>query len=394
MHFLRYDNVFWRLKHKKVHKNAVIQEKSSNFEPMFAFNNIKPLTMNILVIRFRQMGDAILSTALLNTLRHNFPDAQIHFVLNERIAPLFKGHPSVDRFITFTDDERHHSLTYIRKVWRIVHETHYDIIIDMRSTVNTMLFSLFSPTSKYRIGMDKGYTKMVFNHTIAPCANQYSMVEYDTRYTLPLQSLRPIEPIYAFTLHITDEERQSFGAYLTSQGIDLSRPVMLANVTAKLASKVWMEDRMVWVLSRFVEQYPDYQIIFNYAPGQEEENARRMYAQMGKPQQVFIDVQAHSSRELVAMSSFMTLFFGNEGGARHIAQAAGCPSLAICAPENSKKVWIPQTQVLAEGISPVDTLAAHQLTEQAYQQLSREEKYGLLTQEYVWGRLQSFMQKL
>lgn len=370
------------------------KKKAVILNPCFAFNSFKPLSMNILVIRFRQMGDAILSTALLNTLRHNFPDAQIHFVLNERIAPLFKGHPSVDRFITFTDDERHHALTYIRKVWHIVHETHYDIIIDMRSTANTMLFSLFSPSSKFRIGMDKGYTKLVFNHTIAPCANQYSMVEYDTRYTLPLQSFGPIEPVYAFNLHITDEERQSFGAYLTSQGIDLSRPVMLANVTAKLASKVWMEDRMVWVLSRFVEQYPDYQIIFNYAPGQEEENARRMYAQMGKPQQVFIDVQAHSSRELVAMSSYMTLFFGNEGGARHIAQAAGCPSLAICAPENSKKVWIPQTQVLAVGISPVDTLAAHQLTEQAYQQLSREEKYSLLTQEYVWSRLQSFMQKL
>ena len=370
------------------------KKKAVILNPCFAFNSFKPLSMNILVIRFRQMGDAILSTALLNTLRHNFPDAQIHFVLNERIAPLFKGHPSVDRFITFTDDERHHALTYIRKVWHIVHETHYDIIIDMRSTANTMLFSLFSPSSKFRIGMDKGYTKLVFNHTIAPCANQYSMVEYDTRYTLPLQSFGPIEPVYAFNLHITDEERQSFGAYLTSQGIDLSRPVMLANVTAKLASKVWMEDRMVWVLSRFVEQYPDYQIIFNYAPGQEEENARRLYAQMGKPQQVFIDVQAHSSRELVAMSSYMTLFFGNEGGARHIAQAAGCPSLAICAPENSKKVWIPQTQVLAEGISPVDTLAAHQLTEQAYQQLSREEKYSLLTQEYVWSRLQSFMQKL
>ena len=340
------------------------------------------------------MGDAILATALLNTLRHNFPDAQIHFVLNERIAPLFKGHPSIDRFITFTDDERHHALTYIRKVWKIVHETHYDIIIDMRSTVNTMLFALFSPSSTYRIGVDKGYTKIAFNHTIDTCGDKYSMVEYDTRYALPLQSLRPIEPVYAFTLHITDEERQAFGTYLTSQGIDLNRPVMLANVTAKLASKVWMEDRMVWVLHHFLEQYPDYQLIFNYAPGQEEENARRIYTQLGKPQQVFIDVQAHSARELVAMSNYMTLFFGNEGGARHIAQAAGCPSLAICAPENSKKVWIPQTQVLADGISPVDTLEEHQLTEQAYQQLSREEKYGLLTQEYVWSRLQSFMQKL
>lgn len=340
------------------------------------------------------MGDAILATSLLNTLRHNFPDAQIHFVLNERIAPLFKGHPSIDRCITFTDDERHHSLTYIRKVWNIVHETHYDIIIDMRSTMNTMLFAILSPSSAYRIGVDKGYTKIAFNHTIGPCGDKYSMVEYDTRYALPLQTLRSIEPVYAFTLQITAEEKQAFGTYLTTQGINLSRPVMLANVTAKLASKVWMEDRMVWVLNRFLDQHPDYQLIFNYAPGQEEENARRIYAQMGKPHQVFIDIQAHSSRELVAMAGYMTLFFGNEGGARHIAQAAGCPSLAICAPENSKRVWIPQTQILAEGISPIDTLLDNHLSEETYCKMSREEKYGLLTQEFVWNRLQSFMTKL
>lgn len=370
------------------------KKKAVILNPCFAFNSFKALTMNILVIRFRQMGDAILATALLNTLRHNFPEAQIHFVLNERIAPLFNGHPSIDRLITFTDDERHHALSYVRKIWRIVHETHYDVIIDLRSTFNTMLFALFSPSSKYRIGMDKGYTKIAFNHTLEPCANRYSMVEYDTRYALPLQSLRPIEQVINFTLQITEEEKQVFSTYLTSQGIDLSRPVMLANVTAKLPSKIWMEDRMVWVLNRFLIQYPEYQIIFNYAPGKEEENARRIYSKLGKPQQVFIDVQAHSSRELVAMSGLMTLFFGNEGGARHIAQAAGCPSLAICAPENSKKVWIPQTHVLAEGISPIDTLADHHLSEHNYRQLTREEKYGLVTQEYVWNRLQEFMKKL
>ena len=44
--------------------------------------------MKILVVRFRQMGDAILATPLLSTLRANYPDAQIDFVLNERIAPL------------------------------------------------------------------------------------------------------------------------------------------------------------------------------------------------------------------------------------------------------------------------------------------------------------------
>ena len=218
--------------------------------------------MNILVVRFRQMGDAILATSLLNTLRHNFPEAQIHFVLNEKIAPLFEGHPSIDRIITFTEEERHHLIHYLKRVWQIVHQTHYDVIIDMRSTANTMLFARFSPHTPYRIGVKKGYTRLAFNHMIPPCGSK-SMVEHDVSFASPLNAIQPIQPVKEFTLHITDEEKQSFGDYLQKQGINLSKPIMLANVTAKLASKVWDEDRMVWVLDQFIKQYPDFQILFN-----------------------------------------------------------------------------------------------------------------------------------
>ena len=344
--------------------------------------------MNILVIRFRQMGDAILATSLLNTLRHNFPEAQIHFVLNEKIAPLFQGHPSIDRIITFDDEERHHFVHYLKRVWEIVHHTHYDIIIDMRSTANTMLFARFSPHTPYRIGVKKSYTRLAFNHMIPPCGSK-SMVEHDVSFASPLNAIKPIEPVKEFTLHITEEEKQTFGTYLQEQGLDLSKPIMLANVTAKLASKVWDEDRMVWVLSQFIQTYPDYQIIFNYAPGAEEENARRVYEKLGSPQQVFINVQARSSRQLVAMGYFMTLFFGNEGGARHIMHAAGCPSFVICAPGNSKNVWLPQNKVLAEGISPTDLATAKELAK-----MSREEQYALITQELVWEKLRHSIQQL
>ena len=341
--------------------------------------------MNILVIRFRQMGDAILATSLLNTLRHNFPEAQIHFVLNEKIAPLFQGHPSIDRIITFADEERHHFVHYLKRVWQIVHQTHYDIIIDMRSTPNTMLFARFSPHTPYRIGVKKSYTRLAFNHLIPPCGNK-SMVEHDVNFATPLNAIRPIQPVKEFTLHITDEEKHAFGTYLQEQGLDLSKPIMLANVTAKLASKVWDEDRMVWVLHQFMQTYPHYQIIFNYAPGAEEENARRVYEKLGRPSQVFIDVQARSSRQLVAMGYFITLFFGNEGGARHIMHAARCPSFVICAPGNSKTVWLPQTSVPAQGISPADFATSKELAK-----MSREEQYALITKEAVWGKLKEVM---
>lgn len=90
-----------------------------------------------------------------DTLKHNFPDAEIHFVLNKGIAPLFEGHPDIDRIITFDKNELKPLPKYMAKVWRVVHENHYDVIIDMRSTVNTLMFSAFSLSTPFRIGSEK-----------------------------------------------------------------------------------------------------------------------------------------------------------------------------------------------------------------------------------------------
>lgn len=159
----------------------------------------------ILVIRFRQMGDAILSTVLLNALRANYPNAVIDFVLNTKIAPLFENHPSVDNIVSFTEDERHHAFTYIKKVWNVVHSNHYDVIIDMRSTVNTMLFALFSPSTSYRIGLRKSYTKLAFNYLMDGCGQKKNMLDHNLNFLLPLPNIKNHEK--SLSLGITDKEK-------------------------------------------------------------------------------------------------------------------------------------------------------------------------------------------
>ena len=74
--------------------------------------------MKYLVIRFRQMGDAVIATCLLNTIRENDPEADITFVLNYKIEPLFRGHPSIDHIITFTEEERHSLVKNFGKILR------------------------------------------------------------------------------------------------------------------------------------------------------------------------------------------------------------------------------------------------------------------------------------
>lgn len=339
--------------------------------------------MRILVVRFRQMGDAILTTVVLNTLRKSFPDSVIDFVLNDKICPLFEGHPSIDHLIPFTNDERHHALTYIHKVWLTVHRVHYDVIIDMRSTANTMLFALFSPSTKFRIGLRKGYTAMAFNCLVDKCGPDGSMIDHNLAMVKPLEAIAPIQYDRNFTLVPTTKEQTDFCDYMIQNGIDMHRPILLAGVTAKLANKTWDEDRMVEVIRRFMKAYPSWQIIFNYAPGKEEENARRMYLKLGSPHQVFIDIQAKSQRQLLAMASLTTMYFGNEGGARHIVHACGKPSFVVCAPQSSKKIWIPQNETPAGAIAAEDIVDVNGIP--------MADRYALITVDAVWQRLTDFM---
>jgi len=322
---------------------------------------------------------------MLGALRHHFPEANIDFVLNERIAPLFEGHPYINRIITFSDKERHAAFTYLKKVWRIVHSTRYDVIIDMRSTMNTLPFALCSLRTPYRIGIRKPYTRLVFNHRFEGCEDNESMLDHNQILLSPLGIQTADQTL---KLHITQQEHDAFRQYMQQQGIDFSRPIMLAGVTAKLADKTWAEERMAEVLRRFLQAYPQVQVIFNFAPGKEAENAQRIYKTLDCHPNIFINVEARSARQLAAMAANCTFYFGNEGGGRHIVQAMGRPSLVVCSPMASKKTWLPENDdVLSRGIAATD------IDPQA-KSLPYEEQYRLITVERVWDALNSFCSKI
>ncbi len=329
---------------------------------------------NVLVVRFRQLGDAVLTTVLCNTIRKNFPGARIDYVLNDNLAPLFEGHPSIDRIITFTKEERHDALTYLKKVWRIMHDTRYDVIIDKRSTFNTTPFALFSLHTPIRVALKKPYTWLLYNHRVGSVENT-PMIDHILEHLKPLERLRALDYDRQMTLWVSPQEKREFRAYLEQQGMDLSRPVALIGVTAKLEHKTWPKEQMTEVLRRFIDRFPEVQLIFNYAPGKEEENARDIYDRLGKPASVFIDVKARSSRQLAAMCDAIDLYFGNEGGARHIVHAMQRPSLVVCSPVANPQVWIPQDSIPAVAIRNEEATVEHvwqQLEQFTLKQLNKQ----------------------
>ncbi len=52
--------------------------------------------MKILVMKFRNIGDVLLTTPLLENLKHYYTDSKIHFALNKGCEAMISGNPNTD----------------------------------------------------------------------------------------------------------------------------------------------------------------------------------------------------------------------------------------------------------------------------------------------------------
>lgn len=336
---------------------------------------------NILVIRYRRVGDSILAMALCRTLKMNFPKARIDLVLDANIAPLFENHPDVDRVIAFTNEEKHRFFHYLAKVRQVVRSTRYDAIIDMRSTIQTLWFSLFSIRTKYRIGRKKSYNWLVSNYR-PKISKNIDMVVQDLMLARPLQKIKPIHECRDFSMPVSETEKMAFRSYMERNGVDFNRPVVFCAVATRIPWKVWDKERMKAVLRLIIERY-DACLIFNYGGDEERRYVEMLYNEMDCDSHIAFGVEAKGLPQLKAMLANCDFFFGNEGGPRHLAQALGVPSFAIYPPHISKTVWLPSNGGMHQGIEVADIESSRLLDKKA----DYAERFALVTVEEVWNRL-------
>lgn len=346
------------------------------------------MVKKVLVIRFRRIGDAVLSVVICNALRKNFPEAEVHYLVNDNIAPLFQDHPGIDKVITFSDRENNHLGTYLGKVRRLMHEERYDVIVDTRSTLKTLWFCVFSMKTKFRIGTWKYYNPIFHNYREK--IHQDESVDEVSRNLMLLKPLEQFKPLVYepdFRLRVTEDERAEFKEYLIRQGVDFSRLVVMCAPFTRVKDKKWDLGKMKEVLSRLIQKY-DAQLIFNYSRD-EKEQAVALFEEMSRDEHVFIHVEADTLRKLVAMLSLSDFFFGNEGGPRHMSQACQVPGLAIYPPWVSKDKWLPSRDERYQGISPLDFIP-----EPERKRLSEKEMFERLTAEQVWEKLDGMIQRV
>ena len=157
-------------------------------------------------------------------------------------------------------------------------------------------------------------------------------------------------------------------------------------VSAKLDEKRWPLKYMAFITQRLIARRPEAQIVFNYAPGKEAADAAEVYDLCGHDAHIFLGVEAKSQRELSVLATFVTFYFGNEGGARHIMHAHGKPLFVVVSPGRDPRTWIPCDNVPASWASLDELMPPEEQLGLPYDEL-----YSRITPQFVWGKVERFL---
>lgn len=357
--------------------------------------------MKILVVRFRQIGDAILSAVICNTLKKSFPNAKIDYVVYDFVAPLFENHKYIDNVITLDKKTRDNPFSYFKFVWSVTREK-YDVVIDIMSTPKSEVFTLLSG-AKFKIGRAKNWRGYTYTHKINEPKDAKNKCHKFLRMLKPLEDAGyKINYSADYSLFITDEEKKMLRERMEECGVDFSKKVIAFATTSRRTGKIYNREYMKQLIKMILEKYTDFQLIFFYSPD-EKENAINLHKELkeidktGFSKRIFTNVVTKSIRELGMLLKNCDLFMGNEGGPRHLAHSLGVSTFSIFKPGSKVHEWLSENEGALDtvhiAVVPMDYVEEGIITKEYYDSLTQEERYLLMTPERLMKRVDEFIER-
>lgn len=257
--------------------------------------------MKILFITSSRIGDAVLSTGLLDHIARTWPAARVTIACGPLAASLFEGYPNLERIIPIRKEKR--SGHWI-KLWRQVVRTRWDMVVDLR---NSAVSRLIPARKRFVFGphIDKALHKAEQNAAVMKLAQ-----------------------VPAPALHFTTEQVARAAALIPEGG-----PVLGVGPTANWIGKTWPAERFIEII-RFMTGpggFMDGARVAVFAAPGEEEAARQVLDSV--PEGRGIDVIAKADPGTAAAAIARCAFYiGNDSGLMHCAAASGVPTLGLFGP--------------------------------------------------------------
>lgn len=123
----------------------------------------------ILVIQTAFIGDVILSTALLESLYRQFPQAQLDVMVRRGNEGLFEHHPYIQNVLVW--DKKAGKYKSLLQLAKSIRNTKYDLLINLQRYATTGILTLLSG-AKVKVGFDKNPFSFGFSRKVTHAFEQ------------------------------------------------------------------------------------------------------------------------------------------------------------------------------------------------------------------------------
>lgn len=284
------------------------------------------------------IGDVLTSSILFKAIKDEYPNAELHYLINTHTFSVVENNPFIDKFIFFTKKAESNKKEFYRLI-KSVKKEKFDVVIDVYSKLSSNIITLFSG-AKTKISYYKYYTTSIYNHNIkrklTTATKAGLAIEHRLQLLKPLGINKTSEIPKIF---ISKKEIENSQSFLEESGINFDQSLYMISVLGSSLNKTYPFKYIAKVIDTVVEE-TNGQILFNYIPNQLTE-AKTIY-NLCKPKSqkhILFDVFGESLRDFLAITYHCDALIGNEGGAINMAKALNINTFAIFSPWIDTTTW-------------------------------------------------------
>ena len=294
------------------------------------------LIRKILVLRYRSIGDILLSNPSLAALKKTFPHAVIHFVVDDIFEGLLHNNRNVDKVILNPRKILQRGFMADLAFVKMLREERYDLAVDLQAGPRGAVMSLLSGAS-LRIGHHfKLRNRLCYNLAAdAPLSDDHSW-KVQFKVVSALGAPWPEEP--EFFLDFPEEATASVTEKLEKAGLLFDRPIVILHPGARVMVKKWPAGKM-GAMARWLVDEKQLAVILVGAEADEEElKAIRRAAGYALPAFTGLTLW-----ELAALIKMADMIVCNDSGPMHMAGVLDTPVVALFGPSDPT-IWGPVGQ--------------------------------------------------
>lgn len=280
---------------------------------------------NILVINLMHIGDLMLVTPVLRTLRANYPKARLTLLADKKLRDLVEYNPHLDACLLLDKKgEDNHPLAFLRFIQKVRKEK-FDLVINLHRNERASALAAFSGARTivgYAKPLFSAFFTKVYPNKKAEMHQIHSHYEVLERYGL-------IDHIEDKGLELTlPPKAKDKAAALWQEHFSTGQKVIALNIGASWPTKRWLDSYFAEVADHYIDK--GYGIAF-FGGAMDTELVHACISQMKHKDSPHVKIFTGllTLGELAAMLELCVLMITTDSGPMHVAVARHVPVVTM-----------------------------------------------------------------